>query len=422
MCGADSNKECGFKYDFTTLIDRRGQGASKWNLMRTWNEDAYVRGITPLSVADMEFKMAPPVIEGLKKYLDVATLGYSVAYDEFYGAVMNWMYRRHNWRIKKEWIVNTPGVVNAFFAAVEAFSNPGDGVVLFKPVYYPFFDAINMNGREIVNCPLLRDENNYYTVDYDLLDKLTQNEKNKLIFLCSPHNPVGRVWKRQELEKIGEICLKNKVTILSDEIWMDFILGETKHTPLASISEEIANITITCTAPSKTFNLAGMGTSNIIISNEEMRQTYQKILMRVRSASVNALGYKACEIAYNECEEWFEELLKVIDLNQREVNRRVALLSEEISRVKKLPVPLSAPLVEGTYLQWMDFRGLEMSPQEMEAFMHDEAMFYLDEGYIFGDEGVGFERINLAAPHSVIRNAMNRFETALKKRLGISCR
>lgn len=422
MCGADSNKECGFKYDFTTLIDRRGQGASKWNLMRTWNEDAYVRGITPLSVADMEFKMAPPVIEGLKKYLDVATLGYSVAYDEFYGAVMNWMYRRHNWQIKKEWIVNTPGVVNAFFAAVEAFSKPGDGVVLFKPVYYPFFDAINMNGREIVNCPLLRDENNYYTVDYDLLDKLTQDEKNKLILLCSPHNPVGRVWKRQELERIGEICLKNKVTILSDEIWMDFILGETKHTPLASISEEIANITITCTAPSKTFNLAGMGTSNIVISNEEMRQTYQKVLMRVRSASVNALGYKACEIAYNECEEWFEELLKVIDLNQREVNRRVELLSQEISRVKKLPVPLSAPLLEGTYLQWMDFRGLEMSPQEMEAFMHDEAMFYLDEGYIFGDEGVGFERINLAAPHSIICDAMDRFETALKKRLGISCR
>lgn len=414
------DKVCACGYDFTTVIDRRGQGASKWNLMRTWNEDAYVMGVTPLSVADMEFKMAPPIIEGLKKYLDDITLGYSVAYDEYYGAVMNWMRRRHGWQIKKDWIVNTPGVVNAFFAAVEAFTYPGDGVILFKPVYYPFFDAIGMNGRELVNCPLVKDKNNYYAIDYSHFEELAKKPENKLLLLCSPHNPVGRVWKKEELEKLAEICLRNGVTILSDEIWMDFILGSIKHTPLASISEEIANITVTCTAPSKTFNLAGMATSNIVISNEEIREAYRKILMKQRSVSVNVLGFKACEIAYNECEGWFDELLKVIDANQREVSRSVALLSDEISRVQKLPIPLSAPLVEGTYLQWMDFRGLGMDPHEMEAFMHNEAMFYLDEGYIFGDEGIGFERINLAAPGSVICDAMGRFEAALKRRLGIS--
>jgi len=408
------------EYDFTTVIDRKGQGSSKWNLMKTWNEDAYLRGITPLSVADMEFKMAPPIIEGLKKYLDYVTLGYSVAYDEFYGAVMNWMYRRHNWTVKKEWIVNTPGVVNAFFAAVEAFTDPGDGVLIFKPIYYPFFDAINMNGRELVNCPLHRDKDNYYTIDFGNFEELAKQPKNKLLILCSPHNPVGRVWKKSELEKLGEICLRHNVIILSDEIWMDFVLAEdAKHTPVAALSDEIADITVTCTAPSKTFNLAGMATSNIMISNSKMREQYRKVLMRVRSASVNVLGYKACEIAYNECEGWFDQLLKIIDTNQRMVNSRLTAISNEISKVKQLSTPLRAPLIEGTYLQWMDFRGLGMEHLEMEKFMHEEALFFLDEGYIFGDEGVGFERVNLAAPSGVISDALDMLELALKRSCGV---
>lgn len=332
---------------------------------------------------------------------------------------MNWMHRRHGWQIKKEWIVNTPGVVNAFFAAVEAFTEPGEGVILFKPIYYPLFNAITLNCREIVNCPLVRDADNYYTIDFDLFEKLTKDEHNKLLFLCSPHNPVGRVWKRCELEKIGEICLKNNVTILSDEIWMDFILGETAHTPVAAISNELADITVTCTAPSKSFNLAGMATSNIVIANAELREKFTNVLLRVRSASVNVLGYKACEIAYDECEGWLDELLRVIDINQREVNRRLAQISDEISKVKPLSIPLSAPLIEGTYLQWMDFRGLEMGQLEMEAFMHDEAMFFLDEGYIFGDEGIGFERVNLAAPTCVITAAMNSLESALRRRFRV---
>lgn len=405
-------------YDFSTVIDRRGQGASKWNLMRTWNEDAYVRGITPLSVADMEFKMAPQIIEELKKYLDVATLGYSVGYDEFYGAVMNWMSRRHGWIIKKEWIVNTPGVVNAFFAAVEAFTDPGDGVILFQPVYYPFFDAVNMNGRKIINCSLRRDQNNYYTIDFDHFEELAKNDANKLLLLCSPHNPVGRVWKRAELKKLAEICLRNNVTIISDEIWMDFVFGENRHTPLASISDEIANITVTCTAPSKSFNLAGMATSNIVIPNRQLRETYTRVLMRVRSSSVNTLGFKACEVAYNECEEWLGELLKVIDTNQKIVSDRLSALSDEISKICPLTTPLSAALIEGTYLQWMDFRGLGMTNEEMEKFMHEEAMFFLDEGYIFGDEGIGFERINLAAPTSVIESAVNALADALLRYYG----
>lgn len=415
MQAADLSKARAGEYDFTTRIDRRGQGAAKWDLMRLWNEEAYQRCITPLSVADMEFRMAPPIIEGLKKYLDYATLGYSVAYDEFYDAVQGWMGRRHGWQIEKEWIVNTPGVVNAFFAAVEAFTSPGEGVIIFKPVYYPFCDAIRLNGRELVNCPLVRDKNNYYTIDFDLFEELAKRPENKLLIISSPHNPVGRVWTKRELEKLGEICLRNKVTMLSDEIWMDFVLDSgSKHIPVAALSDDIAGITVTCTAPSKTFNLAGMATSNIMISNENMRENYMQVLMRVRSTSVNVLGYKACEIAYNECEGWLDQLLCVIDTNQKLVRDRLAAISGVCG--DRLSAPLKAPLVEGTYLQWMDFRSLDMDHLEMERFMHEEALLFLDEGYIFGDEGIGFERINLAAPTVVISEAMDMLEESLKKR------
>lgn len=413
MSDRNVNKGSNTQYDFTTAIDRREQGALKWELMKSWNEDAYIMGITPLSVADMEFKTAPPIIEGLKNYLDYITLGYSGAYDKYYGSVMSWMYRRHNWKINREWVVNTPGVVNAFFAAVEAFSAPGDGVIVFKPVYYPFFEAIKQNGRTIVNCPLIRDKDNYYTMDFDLFDELTQIDTNKLLLLCSPHNPVGRVWKKEELERLGQICLKNGVTVISDEIWMDFIYKGAKHIPFTAVNEAFADISIVCTAPSKTFNLAGMATSNIIIPNTRKREEYTIVLARLRNDMVNVLGYRACEIAYNECEDWFEQMLKVVDDNQKLVSRRMSEISHAISKIKPLSIPLSAQVMEGTYVQWMDFRGLDMEPKEMEKFMHEEALFFLDEGYIFGDEGIGFERINLAAPTHVIKHSLDMLENAL---------
>ncbi|MDR3259577.1 MAG: pyridoxal phosphate-dependent aminotransferase [Fusobacteriaceae bacterium] len=390
-------------YDFKTRVSRKNQGSSKWELMYEWNPNVS-DGVVPLSVADMEFKTIPEVVDGLKKYLDEAVLGYTKAYASFFEAVTSWCSRRHGYKIENEWIVTTPGVVNAFFGAVNAFSEPDDGIVVFRPVYYPFFMAIERNKRKLVNCPLI-ETNGYYTIDFDKFDQLTKNPKVKMLILSSPHNPVGRVWKKEELEKLAKIAIKNDIIVVSDEIHCDLIMPGHKHTVMASISPEIEDRLITCFAPSKTFNLAGLATSNIIIKNKEMRDKYIETLTTMRSIAVNIFGYKACEIAYNEGEKWLEELLQVIDTNQK-------IVSEYFE--KNFP-KIKAPLVEGTYLQWVDFRALGLSDAELEKFMHMDAEFFTDEGYVFGSEGSGYERINLAAPSEIIVEAMERLGKSLRK-------
>lgn len=391
------------KYDFRTLVSRKGTGAAKWEQMYGWNSNVK-EGVVPLSVADMELKNPPEIIEGLKEYLDHAVLGYAMPYEEFYDAVINWQKTKHNWDIKKEWIVNTPGVVNAFFAAVRAFTNPGDGVIIFKPVYYPFSMAIEKNERELINCPLINTDG-YYTIDYDKFDELAKNPKNKLLIFCSPHNPVGRVWKREELEKVAEIAIKNDLIVLSDEIWNDLIMPGYEHIVMATVNEELNDRLITCTAPSKSFNLAGMATSNIIIPNEKIRETFKKTIDVVHGGTINILGYKCCELAYTRCSEWLDEVIKLIDTNQKVVKK---FFEDNFPKIK-------APLIEGTYLQWLDFRVLGMKNEKLEEFMHREAEFFLDEGYIFGEEGSGYERINLAAPTYVIEKALERLGQALEK-------
>ncbi|WP_022818795.1 MalY/PatB family protein [Fusobacterium russii] len=391
------------KYDFTTLESRKNTGAIKWEQMYEWNPNV-ADDVVPLSVADMELKAVPEIIEGLKKYLDKAILGYTRAYPSFLESVVSWIDRRHNYKIEKEWIVNTPGVVNAFYAAVNAFTEPGDGVIIFRPVYYPFSMAIEKNNRKIVNCSLIETDG-YYTIDFDKLEELAKNPENKLIIFSNPHNPVGRVWKEEELKKLGEIAVKNDIIIVADEIWCDIIMPGYKHFMMGRLGGEIENNLILCTAPSKTFNLAGMATSNIIIKNQELRDKYRQTLELMRSASVNILGFKACELAYNYGEEWLSELIELLDKNQKIVKK---FFEEKFPKIK-------ARLIEGTYLQWVDFRALNLSNEELEKFMHIDAEFFTDEGYIFGDEGSGYERINLAAPTWVIEEALNRLEISLKK-------
>lgn len=391
------------KYDFTTLESRKNTGSIKWEQMYEWNPNV-ADNIVPLSVADMELKPVPEVIEGLKKYLDKVILGYTAAYPSFLNSVISWIEKRHKYRVEKEWIVNTPGVVNAFYAAVNAFTNPGDGVIIFRPVYYPFSMAIEKNNRKIVNCPLIETDG-YYTIDFEKLENLAKKGENKLIIFCSPHNPIGRVWKKDELKKLGEIAVKNNTIIVSDEIWCDIIMPGYEHFMMGRLGGEIEDNLILCTAPSKTFNLAGMATSNIIIKNKELRDKYSETLQVMRSASINILGYKACELAYTYGEEWLFELIKLIDTNQKIVKK---FFDEKFPKIK-------ARLIEGTYLQWIDFRALNLSNEELENFMHMEAEFFTDEGYIFGDEGSGYERINLAAPTWVIEDSLKRLEKALIK-------
>ena len=284
------------KYDFETVVDRTDTGSAKWEQMKGWKPDVS-KGIVPFSVADMELKNPPEIVEGLKKYIDKAILGYTVPTGSYLDAVCGWMRRRHDWDIKPEWIVGSEGVVSAFFSAIKAFSAPGDGIIIQTPAYYPFYMAIERNERTLVKNPLVL-KGGTYTIDYEDLERKARDPRNKVLLFCSPHNPTGRVWSRAELAKVGEICLRNHVMIISDEIHFDLIMPGHRQTVFATISEELAADMIVCTAPSKTFNLAGMQTSNIIIPNQKIRETYLKEAEANGFFSLSILGYKACEIAY----------------------------------------------------------------------------------------------------------------------------
>jgi len=391
-------------YDFTTRVNRKNMGALKWEQMYNWNPNVG-EDIIPLSVADMELKNAPRIITGLQRFLDDAVLGYTGPSHDFLKSVVDWQKKRHNWDIKEDWIVNTQGVVAAFYAAIRAFSKKGDGIITFRPVYYPFHSAIDDNARTEVNVPLINNSN-YYTIDYDKFEEAAKQANNKILLFCSPHNPVGRVWTKEELEKVAEIAVKHDLYVISDEIWYDIIMPGYQHTVLAKVNEALQDKIITCTSPSKTFNLAGMMTSNIIISNEDTREQFRHEIEVTRGDMIGILGYKACELAYRKEEAWLDELNTLIDTNQRFVHN---YFKEHFPLIK-------APLIEGTYLQWIDFTGLNMSVYDLEEFLHMEAEFFTDEGYIFGEEGNNYERINLALPTDALKEALDRLVKALQQK------
>ena len=363
------------------------------------------KGIIPLSVADMELKNAPEIQEGLKRYIDNSVLGYSNPTDACLDAVIGFMKRHHDWDVKKEWIYQTPGVVSALFFAVKAYTDPGDGVIIMTPVYYPFYGAVTANGRVVVENPLIEDGDSY-RIDFEDLERKAKDPKNKLILLCSPHNPVGRVWTREELERIGRICIDNDVLIISDEIHFDLIMPGYHHTVFSTISEEFNQHCVVCTAPSKTFNLAGMQTSNIMIANEEIRKKFIDQVERCGMYIANILGYEACRIAYTDCDAWLKEPLEVIVRNKEYIKQFVARHLPQV-KVKRL---------EGTYLLWLDFRAYDLSAKELEHFMKMDAQLFFDDGYMFGQSSEGFKRINMACPTWVIEQAMDRLLAAMKEK------
>ena len=397
-------------YDFETLLSRKGQGSFKWEAM--YREVPNLSDdIVPFSVADMELKIAPEIREGLKKYIDEAILGYTGATDKYYEAVISWMKRRHNFEVEKDWIVCTSGVVAALYTGVKAYLQEGEGVIIFTPVYYPFYNAIKSSNRKIVDCGLIETDG-YYEIDFEKFEEFAKDENNKMLILCSPHNPVGRVWKREELEKIGKIALENDLIIISDEIHCDILMPGFKHTVLQTLSDELAEITVTCTAPTKSFNLAGIGVSNIIIKNKKLRKQFEAQMTKDGSHVFAALGFKACELAYNEAEEWFNQFLKLVDKNQKLVKQ---FFEEKF-------IGFKAPLIEGTYLQWLDFRDLGLKDEELKAFMTKKANAFFNEGYIFGKAGSGFERINLAVPTRYIEEVLERIYNAVKEEYPRFCK
>ena len=390
------------KYNFETAPDRRGTGAFKWNSMYEAKPDVS-DGVIPFSVADMEFQNPQPLLDGMAKYVSQAVYGYTGPTHAYYESVINYMKRRHNWDIQKDWIITTPGVVPALNELVKAFSEPGDGVIITRPVYYPFSMAIENSGRKLVNVSLIN-RDGHYEMDFEGLEKAAKDPSTKLMILCSPHNPVGRVWTEDELRKLASICNSNGVMILSDEIHFDFVFPGHKHTVLATLSEEIAQNNIFCTAPSKTFNLGGVQVSNIIIPNPKLRERYNEYHKSMGMLALNMFAYKIGELVYNTCGDWFEELMQVLDTNRKLVEQYITTY---LPQIKVIPL-------EGTYLQWLDCRALGMSGKELETFMQENAELFFDEGYIFGEEGDGFERWNLACPTKYIQEGLERLRKAVE--------
>lgn len=388
------------KYDFETLVNRRNIGAHKW-------EDMYARipdagdDIVPLSVADMEFKNPPAIIEGLKEYLDNIVLGYTGETENYYNSVISWMERRHGFSPKKEWFVMTAGVVPAIKTMVAAFTEPEDSVLMLTPVYYPFYSSVEANGRKVLGSELILNGTEY-SIDFEDFAEKAARPETTLFILCSPHNPIGRIWTKEELLKLCEICLENNVFIISDEIHFDLILPGFEHVSMGTFEEKYLNNCAICTAPSKTFNLAGLQTSNIFIPNEEYRN---KISSARGYFSLNIFGYKACELAYDKCEEWLDELIPVLDENRKLVED---FFAENMPEVK-------VHRLQGTYLMWLDFRAWGMSKEEQEDFMVHKAQAIFDEGYVFGEGGIGFERINIACPKRVLEQTLERILKAKKE-------
>ena len=386
-------------YDFTTLPDRWDAGAFKYEDMKKKKPDVS-RDAVPLSVADMEFLDPPEVMEGLKRYLDHNVLGYTGPTEGYFSAVQSWMERRHGFRPEKDWFITSPGIVPALYELVKALTGPGEGVLMLSPVYHPFRFAAQEQGREAVFCPLIERERTY-DIDFDLFEKLCAQPQVKLFLLCSPHNPVGRIWTREELVRLGDICLEHDVVMVADEIHGDLILPGYTFTSVGTLPEQYLNNAILCTAPSKTFNLAGMQCSNLFVPNGALRE---KLKQEGHYPTLTALGYESCRLAYTYGEAWLESLRTVLGENKKLVEGYLA---------KNIPVIKPFELM-GTYLMWLDCRGLGLSKDALEKAMIDGELFF-DEGYIFGSEGAGFERLNLACPAWVLQKAMDKLSAVVRK-------
>jgi cystathionine beta-lyase len=388
------------KYNFDEIIDRRNTDCLKYDFTA---ERGRPEDVLPLWVADMDFRTAPGIIEQAVKDASFGIYGYTESKNDYFQAVANWYETYFDWKVERRWLVKTPGIVFAIGVAVQALTEKGDAVMIQQPVYYPFSEVVKVSDRKLVNSALvLRD--GHYEIDFEDFEQKIKDEKVKLFILCSPHNPVGRVWTKEELQRIGEICLKYDVKVVSDEIHSDFVYGDRKHHVFTTVDPRFEEFAIVCTAPSKTFNLAGMQVSNIFIPNQQIRRAFKKQMSAVGYSQVNMIGLRACKAAYTTGREWLEELKVYLQDNLDFVRD---YLEKNLPQIK-----LIEP--EGTYLIWLDFRALGLPEEKLEHLIVHEAKLWLDSGAIFGKDGEGFERINIACPRAVLKEALTRLEKAVK--------
>lgn len=386
--------------DFDVIIPRRGTGSLKYDAAAQLGKP---EDILPFWVADMDFQAPPAVLEALSQRVEHGIFGYSDATAEgYFNALSSWYRERFDWQIRPEWLVKTPGVVFAICTAIRALTKPGDGVLIQQPVYHPFESSIRTNNRRLVVNRLVYKDGRYQ-MDLKEFERQIRDEQVKLFILCSPHNPVGRVWTREELTGLGDICLRHGVYVVSDEIHADFVYPGYRHLVFAGLKPEYADLTVTCTAPSKTFNLPGLQVSNILIKNEKIRRLFIEEIRKTGYGQPNLLGLIACQAAYEQGAQWLDGLKQYLTGN-------LAFFRDFLKN--ELPA-LRLVEPEGTYLVWLDCRGLRLSDEELDRLLVEKAKLWLSPGSIFGAGGQGFQRFNIACPRAVLKEGLHRLKEAL---------
>lgn len=378
------------KYDFDKITDRRATNSYKW--------DSAPEGVLPMWVADMDFRTAPAIIDALQKRVAHGIFGYTRVPDAYYDAVTSWFSRRHGWDIDREWIIYTSGVVPAVSAVIKALTMPGDKVIVQTPVYNCFFSSIRNNGCEIVSNPLRR-IGDTYEMDFDNLERCAADPRAKVMLLCNPHNPAGRVWTPDELTRLGNICLRNGVTVVADEIHCELVYQGFKYTPFASLSDAFLHRSVTCVSPSKAFNIAGLQIANIVAFDNDLRSRIDKAININEVCDVNPFGVAATIAAYNEGEEWLNQLVDYLHGNYEAM--------AEFCRRELPEFPIAR--LEGTYLVWMDCSSFGMPSEALEHALLEDARLWLNAGTMYGAEGEGYMRWNIACPRSVMLDGLNRF-------------
>ena len=389
------------KFNFNEKVDRSKNHAAKWEEMggKFGSND-----LLPMWIADMDIKTAPEIVEAIKEKAEQAIFGYVYRPASYYETAAAWCEKRFGYKIDPKTLIHSPGVVPSMNMLVKMLTKEDEKVLIQIPVYPPFAASVKTGKRTLVTNELIKDENGYYTIDFEDLEKKLSDEKVTLMILCNPHNPVGRVWKKEELQKIGDLCVKYNVRILADEIWRDLVLPGYTHTPIASLSREIENITITCFSPTKTFNIAGLQASFAVFPREEEWKAFDNELGEMDIKRNNPFSLVGFEAAYNHGEEWLSELLAHLDGNAQYV---VDFVKERLPEIKTVKP-------EGTYLMWLDFNGLNITPEEITDMLIKDAKVAMNDGASFGANGKGFARMNIACPRYMVEDAMARIEKAVK--------
>lgn len=392
------------EYNFDKIINRKNKNSLKWNknfYKETFNTD---NDLLPLWIADMDFKVSEGIQKRIEKIMEHGIYGYCGLDDEYYQAIISWYEKIHNWKISKNEICFTPGIVPAISYLLETFSEINDCVMIFTPVYYPFKETIIKMKRIPVECSLLKNEKNFYTIDYENMENLIKTKNVKILIFCSPHNPVGRVWKEEELKKVADICLKYNVLIISDEIHSDIIFSSHKHIPLLSLNHKIVDNCVVCNAVGKTFNLAGLKVSNIIIKNDLLRKKYLQTIDKYNINYPNTFAIECVKGAYYDGYDWYYRMMEYLKQNLKFLNEYI---NENLPLIK-------LTTCEGTYLAWLDFSKYKFIKKEFENFFINEVKIAIDYGYWFGQEGENFIRINFACPQSILKECLERIKDKSK--------